>query len=161
VDTRSPPGHPLKTTSVHQIRFLRVIYHNEPQEILAACTRLIYVRIPRSTSLLVLPPSYLHAHGDGIFTQHEFYAIQTLYTSREFWDCLIPVLGREKLERYMEMSQSDENKEGVRADIQRAVEEYGAYGVPWFVATRPSDGKRDVFFGADKLEAMAWWLGAL
>lgn len=61
----------------------------------------------------------------------------------------------------MKMSQSDENKEGVRADIQRAVEEYGTYGLPWFVATRSSDRKRDVFFGFDKMEAMAWWLGGL
>lgn len=69
------------------------------------------------------------------------------------------MLGRDKLERYMKLSQTDENKEGVKADVQRAVEEYGMFGAPWFVATRPSDGKRDVFFGADKLEAMAWWLG--
>jgi hypothetical protein len=59
----------------------------------------------------------------------------------------------------MELSQSGENKEGVKADVAKAVEEYGMFGAPWLVATRPSDGKRDVFFGADKLEAMAWWLG--
>jgi len=60
----------------------------------------------------------------------------------------------------MKMSQTDENKEYARVDIQRAVEEYGVFGLPWFVATRPSDGESDVFFGSDKLQDMAWWLGA-
>jgi len=59
----------------------------------------------------------------------------------------------------MTMSQTDENKECMRVDIQRAIEEYGVFGLPWFVATRPSDGERDVFFGSDKLQDMAWWLG--
>lgn len=90
--------------------------------------------------------------------KREFYAIQTLYTSPEFWDCLVPVLGREKLDRILKLSQTKEHKDGVKADVLRAVEDYGMYGAPWFVATRP-DGKEDSFFGADKLENLAWWLG--
>ena len=91
-------------------------------------------------------------------TKHEFYSIQTPYTSPKLWDCLVPVLVREKLDHLLKLSQTNEHKEGVKADVLRAVEEYGMYGAPWFVATR-SDGKQDVFFGADKLDNMAWWLG--
>lgn len=59
----------------------------------------------------------------------------------------------------MKLSQTNETKDGVKSDVKKAVEDYGMYGAPWFVATRPTDGKKDVFFGCDKLEAMAWWLG--
>lgn len=45
VDTRSPPGHPLNTTSLNQIRFLRALAKEEGQETLAKCTDLIYVRL--------------------------------------------------------------------------------------------------------------------
>jgi len=65
VDTRSPPGHPLGTSSLNQIRFLRYLYHNEPQEVLAACTKLIYVRIPSSTRFIRPALSFPLAHLDG------------------------------------------------------------------------------------------------
>lgn len=69
------------------------------------------------------------------------------------------MLGPEKLERLLKLSQSNEIKESVKADVIQAVEEYGMYGAPWFVAVRAEDGKQDVFFGADKFENLAWWLG--
>ncbi|KAF8316877.1 thioredoxin-like protein [Clavulina sp. PMI_390] len=131
VDTRSPPGHPLNTTSLNQIRLLRVIKSEEGNEVLKKCVGLVF---------------------------HEFYAIQTLYTSPEFWDCLVPVLGREKLNRYLKLAQSDENKEGVKADVLKAIKEAGMYGAPWFLATR-ADGRQERYFGYDCLERMAWFLG--
>lgn len=44
VDTRSPPGHPLNTSSLNQIRLLRAISQEEGQEVLHKCVGLIYVR---------------------------------------------------------------------------------------------------------------------
>ena len=44
VDIRSPPGHPMNTTSLNQIRFLRALREEESQETLIKCTLLIFVR---------------------------------------------------------------------------------------------------------------------
>jgi hypothetical protein len=63
------------------------------------------------------------------------------------------------LTRIRNLSQTTRHKEGVKQDVMHAVETYGMYGAPWLVAKRATDGKTDVFFGADKFEAMGWWLG--
>jgi len=132
VDTRSPPGHPLQTTSLNIIRFLRALLEEEGQDTLIKCTRLIF---------------------------YEFYNVQTDHRTDKFWECLIPTLTKENLARIRKLSQTTRHKEGVKEDVKSAVEMHGMYGAPWFVAKRPTDGKEDVFFGADKFEAMGWWLG--
>jgi len=114
------------------IRLLRAIRDEEGQEMLEKCTRLIL---------------------------HEFYAVQTPYTSLHFYDCLIPTLTLQNLQHLLRCSQSAENKQGVKDDVLQAVEKYGMFGAPYMVATRPTDGKWDVFFGADKIEDMGWFLG--
>jgi len=132
LDIRSPPGHPMNTTSLNIIRFLRALREEESQEILAMCTRLIFL---------------------------EFYSVHTDYTTDAFWECLVPTISKEKLLHLRKVSQSEKHKEGVKEDVAEAVDQYGVFGAPWFVARRPQDGKVDGFFGVDKLEAMAWWLG--
>jgi len=132
VDIRSPPGHPMDTTSLNLIRFLRAVREEEGQEILAECTRLIF---------------------------EEFYAVQTDYRTEKFWECLVPTLTKENLARIRQLSQTTRHKEGIKEDVKNAVENYGMFGAPWMVATRASDRKVDVFFGADKFDAMGWWLG--
>ncbi|KAF9515248.1 hypothetical protein BS47DRAFT_1381593 [Hydnum rufescens UP504] len=129
VDIRSPPGHPMRADLV---RFLRAVREEEGQEILAECTRLIF---------------------------EEFYAVQTDYRTEQFWECLVPTLTKENLARIRQLSQTTRHKEGIKEDVKNAVENYGMFGAPWMVVTRASDRKVDVFFGADKFDAMAWWLG--
>ena len=91
--------------------------------------------------------------------QLEFYSTQTDYRRKEFWDCLIPTLSREEVARLLELSQTEVHKEGVKSDVTYAVTSYGMFGAPWMAVQRPCDGAEDIFFGTDKLESIAWWLG--
>ena len=93
--------------------------------------------------------------------QLEFYSSQTDYRREEFWDCLVPMLPREEVARLRRVSQTEVHKEGVKSDVAHAVTTYGMFGAPWMVVQRPSDGAEDVFFGTDKLDSIAWWLGTL
>jgi len=132
VDIRSPPGHPMQTTSLNKIRFLRVVKAEKSPEILEECIRLLFL---------------------------EFYSSQTDYRREEFWDCLVPTLSREEVARLRKVSQTEVHKEGVKSDVAHVVTTYGMFGAPWMVVQRPSDGAEDVFFGTDKLDSIAWWLG--
>jgi len=132
LDIRSPPGHPMKTTSLNIIRFLRALLEEEGQETLAKCTRLIFL---------------------------EFYSVHTDYTTDKFWECLVPTISKEKLQHLRKVSQSARHKDGVKEDIRQAVEQHGMFGAPFLVGRRAHDGKIDSFFGIDRFEALAWWLG--
>jgi len=90
----------------------------------------------------------------------EFYSVQTPPDSPRFFDCLWLVLGTQKLEYVLKLSQTQYIKDAVKADSAAAVTKYGTFGLPWMVATRLSDGKRDVFFGSDKVEDLGWFLGS-
>jgi len=132
LDIRSPPGHPMNTTSLNQIRFLRALREEEGQETLIKCSLLIYT---------------------------EFYSVHTDYTTHKFWECLVPTISKEKLEHLLEVSQSPRHKQGLKDDVREACEQYGTFGAPWFVVQRPQDGKIDHFFGVDRFETIGWWLG--
>ncbi|KAF9515246.1 hypothetical protein BS47DRAFT_1342160 [Hydnum rufescens UP504] len=154
VDIRSPPGHPMRADLTP---FLRAVREEEGQEILATCTRLIFVRLIFFQPMSCTMPDWGFAHSGGI--QEEFYAVQTDYRTEQFWECLVPTLTKENLARIRQLSQTTRHKEGIKEDVKNAVENYGMFGAPWMVATRASDRKVDVFFGADKFDAMGWWLG--
>ncbi|PWN37071.1 thioredoxin-like protein [Meira miltonrushii] len=54
----------------------------------------------------------------------------------------------------------DKQEKGALADLSRKlVTEGGAFGAPWIVVTRKSDGKTAKFFGSDRTEQIAAFLG--
>ncbi|KAJ8297226.1 ATP-dependent permease MDL1, mitochondrial [Rhodotorula toruloides] len=63
----------------------------------------------------------------------------------------------DEIENIMELSTSDDIKNKLKTESGQLVEE-GAFGFPWMVAKR-SDGQTRPFFGSDRFEHMAFWLG--
>lgn len=91
------------------------------------------------------------------------------------------VLSPDKVREYTELSQSTENKDRVKDEATQLVKEggcapeiprpdppelprltsscaYRAFGFPWIQVTR-EDGKEYSFFGSDRFEQMAFFLG--
>ncbi|EJD48961.1 thioredoxin-like protein [Auricularia subglabra TFB-10046 SS5] len=80
-------------------------------------------------------------------------------TSPEFFAGLVPgVFSEAQLKQLLAKANAKENKEGLKGDAQALVEEHGAFGFPWIVVHMP-DGRKESFFGADRMEAMAFVLG--
>lgn len=149
----------MKTSSLNIMRFLRALKEEESPEVLAECTRLIYVSCPIVLSAQ-LKLRFLASYCTTIFdilVQLEFYSVQTDSSKPFFLKCLVPVLGDARLEEIRAISQSPKHKEGVKADVQRVVKEYGMFGAPWILATNPETGKTEGFFGNDKIEDVGWW----
>lgn len=69
-------------------------------------------------------------------------------------------LGGEKLdvEALLEEAGRKETRTRVNEEAKRIVDEGGAFGAPWIVTTRGSDGKSMHWFGSDRQEQIAHWL---
>ncbi|KAH8920459.1 thioredoxin-like protein [Atractiella rhizophila] len=71
---------------------------------------------------------------------------------------LVPsVFSKERLEELIQKMNEPENKERVKKLPEELVAR-GTFGFPWFEITR-EDGAKASFFGSDRFEVIAWWLG--
>ncbi|KAJ3346801.1 Glutathione S-transferase kappa 1 [Entophlyctis luteolus] len=60
-----------------------------------------------------------------------------------------------------EDAQNEDVKKALTAATAKLVEEQGAFGLPWMVVSRSSDGEEMGMFGSDRFEAAAWFLGEM
>ncbi|SCV68062.1 BQ2448_183 [Microbotryum intermedium] len=77
----------------------------------------------------------------------------------ETWRKLLPssLFDDQELQELVKQSMGTENKDRVKAEAAALVGD-GAFGFPWIVAER-EDGQTRPFFGSDRFEIMAFWLG--
>ncbi|KDQ13161.1 hypothetical protein BOTBODRAFT_33773 [Botryobasidium botryosum FD-172 SS1] len=131
MDVRPPPGHPMQTSTINVMRFLRVVEEQTPEALEEASARLYA----------------------------EFFAVHTPVASPEFFHCLTPSpFSSDKLQSLLQASQMPENKERAKADAQSIVDNLGTFGMPWIEIQR-ADGEKESFFGSDRMECIADWLG--
>jgi len=79
---------------------------------------------------------------------------------KDFPDILknISGLSAEQINSIAQKSQSAENKERIIKEASTLVHQKKAFGHPWIEVTR-DDGKRQNFWGSDRFELMAYYLG--
>jgi len=131
IDARPPPGHPMQTSTLNVMRFLRIVEEQAPEALEESSARLYA----------------------------EFFAVHTPAASPEFFHCLAPSpFSPDKLQSLLRASQTPENKERTKADAQSMVETLGGFGMPWIEIQR-ADGEKESFFGSDRMECIASWLG--
>lgn len=66
-------------------------------------------------------------------------------------------LDRQTISDLLSKAGEQDSKERIQTEAKKLVEEGGAYGVPWLVITRASDGKTESFMGSDRFELIAHW----
>lgn len=64
----------------------------------------------------------------------------------------------EQIKKILELSTSQPVKDRLKAVTEEALES-GAYGMPWFRVKNAKSGETDVFFGSDRFDAIAYFLG--
>ncbi|KAJ3136990.1 Farnesyl pyrophosphate synthetase [Physocladia obscura] len=81
-------------------------------------------------------------------------------SKKDLYEYLAPIVTSEAANRLINVdSQNDKIKKGLINVTNSLVKEHGAFGLPWFIVKRASDGAEMTFFGSDKFEAIAWFLG--
>ncbi|TNY23776.1 thioredoxin-like protein [Rhodotorula diobovata] len=130
-----PTKFPLNT--IHCMRLLRSIEEIAPEK-LEKATDLFYGAIWQptggKTALDAIDPSNFASMlaQDNLFSKAE-------------------------IDKVVELSTSDKVKGLLKSESQQAVDE-GAFGFPWIVVER-DDGEKRSFFGSDRFETIAFWLG--
>jgi len=78
----------------------------------------------------------------------------------DFAKLLGPVKGldADEIATLIKQSTSPENKERVKQEATELAKN-GAFGAPWIVVTRASDGTSAPFFGSDRFEIIGWFIG--
>ncbi|KAH7102854.1 thioredoxin-like protein [Auriculariales sp. MPI-PUGE-AT-0066] len=113
-------------------RFLRAVSQALGQEVLLATTLALYKQVWVNHVAPVAP---------------------------EFFNCLVPaVFSEEQLKDLLAKSVTPENKAGLKADAEKMAQEHGTFGFPWIVVYT-ADGRKECFFGSDRMEDMAFVLG--
>ncbi|KAM0793539.1 hypothetical protein ACM66B_000977 [Microbotryomycetes sp. NB124-2] len=134
IPIKFPDSFPVQT--MHVVRFLRVIEDDAPEK-LQDVTECFYEQIwtPKSKGA-------------------------TAAAKPENFRSVIPtsLVSDEQLKEWIEKSQTDDNKSKVKDDSKRLVEEGGAFGFPW-MEVENDKGEKSSFFGADRFEVMAFFLG--
>ncbi|GAA5965038.1 hypothetical protein JCM21900_006219 [Sporobolomyces salmonicolor] len=136
VSYKFPSTFPVNT--MHCMRFLRAIEHKAPEK-LEQATDLFFQLIwnsseGRSADDATKPESFAQAVRSS-----------SLFSARE-------------VDTLLEYANSSENKDRLKQDATTLVEEGGAFGFPWMVVER-EDGLKRSFFGSDRFELVAFWLG--
>jgi glutathione S-transferase kappa 1 len=62
------------------------------------------------------------------------------------------------IDELIRFSNSDEAKQKLADNTAEALESK-CYGAPWFIVTHPETGKREKFFGHDRVEMLGWVIG--
>jgi glutathione S-transferase kappa 1 len=74
-------------------------------------------------------------------------------------ECLASFYAPEELERLVTIeANSPQNKDDLIKNVEEALAK-GVFGVPTMFVTRPEGGEAMMFFGADRIEHIAWFLG--
>ncbi|BGP36222.1 hypothetical protein JCM10450v2_000118 [Rhodotorula kratochvilovae] len=131
-----PSQFPLNT--IHCMRVLRAIEKVAPAKLEKATDRFyaaVWQPEAGSSAVDAINPSTFPAllAKDGLFSESEIKQILTA-------------------------ANSDEVKGLLKTESKALVEDGGAFGFPWIVVER-DDGEKRSFFGSDRFEAMAFWLG--
>ncbi|GAA5878888.1 hypothetical protein JCM1840_000831 [Sporobolomyces johnsonii] len=132
-----PSTFPINT--IHCIRFLRAVEHHAPDK-LEAATDLFFQ--------LIWNPSDGHSADDALKPESFAPAVRAaaLFSNDA------------EVAKLLEAANSSENKDRLKREATALVDEGGAFGFPWIVVER-DDGRTRAFFGSDRFEAMAFWLG--
>ncbi|KAK4055149.1 hypothetical protein OIV83_000429 [Microbotryomycetes sp. JL201] len=134
IPIKFPDSFPVQT--MHVVRLLRVIADEAPEKLLAV-TECFYEQIwtPKSKGA-------------------------TAAAKPENFRSVIPssLVSDDKLKQWIEKSQADENKNRIKEESKQLVEQSGAFGMPWMEVVNDR-GEETRFFGADRFEIMAFFLG--
>ncbi|CEH15121.1 GLUTATHIONE S-TRANSFERASE KAPPA [Ceraceosorus bombacis] len=71
----------------------------------------------------------------------------------------VGLIPQAELEEILKKAQTKEAKDKLNEESKRLVEDQGAFGMPWFIVKRASDGKTASFFGSDRFEQIAAFMG--
>ncbi|CEQ38645.1 SPOSA6832_00095, partial [Sporobolomyces salmonicolor] len=131
-----PSTFPVNT--MHCMRFLRAIEHKAPEKLEQATDLFLQ---------LIWNPSEGRSADDATKPESLAQAVRSssLFSERE-------------VDTLLAYANSAENKDRLKQDATTLVEEGGAFGFPWMVVER-EDGLKRSFFGSDRFEVMAFWLG--
>lgn len=123
-------GFPMNT--IKTMRLLTVIHDKESKQVYEEC----------------------------ILQLFEGYWLQNLNVSDEtvLKEIISKVVSQEKAEEYISAINSDAVKDKLLKVTTDLVEKRNAFGAPWIVATK-SDGASECFFGSDRFETVAFFLG--
>ncbi|GAA5930304.1 hypothetical protein JCM3775_004357 [Rhodotorula graminis] len=130
-----PAKFPINT--IHCMRLLRAIEEHTPDK-LEKATDLFFAAIWQPTSGKTAEDAVVPANFPAMLAQGNLFS-------------------QAEIDKVVAASTSDEVKALLKTDSQKLVDE-GAFGFPWIVLERDSGEKRS-FFGSDRFEAMAFWLG--
>lgn len=68
--------------------------------------------------------------------------------------------GRDQVDDLVKLSQTDEIKAALKSEAAELVNQEGAFGFPWIIVEKnKGGGKKRSFFGADRFEHIAFYLG--
>jgi glutathione S-transferase kappa 1 len=71
---------------------------------------------------------------------------------------LTPILGADKAAKYMQQTSEKEIKQQLIDNTNEAIDA-GAFGAPTFIIKKAGSDKPHLFFGSDRFEVMASFLG--
>ncbi|GAA5908992.1 uncharacterized protein JCM6883_002574 [Sporobolomyces salmoneus] len=130
-----PETFPINT--IHIMRFLRAVEQAQPEKLEQTTDffwELVWNRKEGPTAKDAIDPSFFSKKlvSANVFTEEE-------------------------VKKLVELSQSGEIKDALKNEAGKLVEEKGAFGFPWIIVEKDS-GKRS-FFGADRFEHIAFYLG--
>lgn len=132
ITAKLPDKFPVNTIAC--MRFLRVLQDKESPETLEAATDCFY---------------------RAIWSQSA--QASEAIKAENFGSILSSILAADRIKEYVELSQTPAYKDLVKNDAATLVDQ-GAFGFPWIIAQR-NDGKTMPFFGSDRFELIAYFLG--
>ncbi|KAJ3072536.1 hypothetical protein HDU98_003422 [Podochytrium sp. JEL0797] len=154
-----PATNPLKGVQMgKEIRMYKTMYDVDvgypkefPQLTLHAQRILTALRLQKSDKLEAASRAFWKLYW------HDKKSIVSL---DDLFAYLSPIVGPAAAKKLIEVdSLTPEVKKALIDVTVEAVKVHGAFGAPWIVVERGSDGKVMTFFGSDKVEAIAWFLG--
>ncbi|GAA5999918.1 uncharacterized protein JCM10292_003537 [Rhodotorula paludigena] len=134
LEYKHPESFPVNT--IHCMRVLRAVEDKLPDR-LEKATELFFDAVWR--------PSSGKTANDAITPSTYPTLLKALFSDSE-------------IKQLLEHANSEEIKGKLKSESKQLVEEGGAFGFPWIVAQR-DDGAQYPFFGSDRFEQIAFWLG--
>ncbi|KAH7099909.1 thioredoxin-like protein [Auriculariales sp. MPI-PUGE-AT-0066] len=128
-----PNGKEHRTLEV--VRLLRVLKEASDPKVLEECSRRLF---------------------DKFFGDHDLPGNDPV----AFMQCLVSepqLLSQSAFDSYVQRSVEQDNKKRVVDEATQLVHDHQAFGFPWIICHRGSDGKVEHFFGSDRMSNIAWW----
>ncbi|GAA6011758.1 hypothetical protein JCM11491_000741 [Sporobolomyces phaffii] len=132
-----PETFPINT--IQCMRFLRAVERFHPAELERACD-LFWT--------LVWDRREGHAAKD---------AIDPAFFSQKVVEAKL--FSADEVKRLLDAAQSSEIKDALKNEAAALVKDGGAFGFPWIVVEKSEGGDKRSFFGADRFEHIAYFLG--